>query len=97
MWSGRGAVDGKPRTDGPLKAKGEAAEDRVVRDEQRVPGDATGAAPAGEDLSNREAGASGRLEGERRNTSDTTGTPASEAGASGSDNRSVPNAGEPKR
>ncbi|WP_019995316.1 NADH-quinone oxidoreductase subunit NuoE [Aureimonas ureilytica] len=95
--AGRGSVDGKPRTDGPLKTKGEAAEDRVVRDEQRVPGDAAGAAPAGEDLSNREAGASGRLEGERRNTSDTTGTPASEAGASGSENRSVPNADEPKR
>lgn len=95
--SASGSVDGKPRSDGPLKSKGAATEDAVVRDEQRVPGASPAAVPKGEDLSNREAGATGRLEGERKNTSDTVGNPASQAGASGSENRSVPGTDETKR
>ncbi|ALN73404.1 hypothetical protein M673_11795 [Aureimonas sp. AU20] len=95
--SASGSTDGKPRSDGPMKDKGAAAEDSVVRDEQRVPGESPVKVTSSSDLSNRESSASGQLEGERKNTSDTVGTPASEAGASGSENRSVPSADETKR
>ncbi len=92
-----GSTDGQPRSDGPLKSKGAAAEDAVVRDANRVPGDDPARNPPGEDFANREAGASGRLEGERRNTSDTEGNPASAEHASGSENRSVPEDADGKK
>jgi NADH-quinone oxidoreductase subunit E len=65
-----GSVDGEPRSDGPLADKGEAAE-RAVVDERKFVGDQKAATPPAQDLSNREAGASGTLEGERSGTSDT--------------------------
>ncbi|WP_062016018.1 NADH-quinone oxidoreductase subunit NuoE [Aureimonas sp. AU4] len=84
-----GNSDGEPRSDGPLKTKGEAAEDRVVQDFKRVPGDAPPAASGAEDLGNRNASASGTFEGERRNTSDEAVNPAAST-PSGAENRSQP-------
>ncbi|MBB3998774.1 NADH-quinone oxidoreductase subunit NuoE [Aureimonas pseudogalii] len=66
-----GSLDGKPRSDGPLADKGEAAESAVV-DERKFVGDEKRTAPAGQDLSNRESGAKDTLDSERVGTSDTT-------------------------
>ena len=95
--SGSGSASGKPRSDGPLSAKGVAAEEAVVSDAQRVPGDAAKLGVTGTDLSNRAASPSERLEGERTETSDTTLNPTSNRGPSGSENRSVPGTDENKR
>ncbi|MBB3951154.1 NADH-quinone oxidoreductase subunit NuoE [Aureimonas jatrophae] len=84
-----GNSDGEPRADGPLKAKGAAAEDRLVQDFKRVPGDAPRASSATEDLGNKDASASGVFEEQRRNTSDTQGNPAA-VSPSGAENRSQP-------
>lgn len=95
--SASGSTSGKPRSDGPLSSKGVAAEDAVVSDAQRVPGDAAMPGVTNADLSNRAASPSNRLEGERTETSDTAPNPTSDRGASGSKNRSVPDTGESKR
>ena len=87
--SARGSTDGEARTDGPLRDDGPAAEDAVVEQHKRVPGDERSAASGDEDLSNRDASASGRLEQDRRATSDVEPSGRSEA-PSGSENRSVP-------
>ncbi|WP_062203001.1 NADH-quinone oxidoreductase subunit NuoE [Aureimonas sp. AU12] len=70
-----GSTDGEPRSDGPLKTKGEAA-DKAVVDDTKFVGDEKRPSPAGADLSNKTSGASDTLEGQRSNTSDTTGTDA---------------------
>jgi len=85
----RGSADGEPRTDGPLRTAGPAAEDAVVEEHKRVPGDAQSAATGHEDLSNRDASPNDRMEQDRRKTSDVE--PASRSDVpSGSENRSVP-------
>ena len=94
--SASGSTSGAPRSDGPLTSKGVAAEDAVVAERQRVPGEPANKDQAEADLSNREASPSQRLEGDRKGTSDTTANPASERATSGSENRSVPDADETK-
>ena len=82
-------VTGEPRSDGPLTQKGSAAEDAVVQDHKRVPGEPPNEF-ASEDLSNRESSPSGRTEGDRTITSDTNPNPAAVDRVSGQENRSVP-------
>lgn len=65
------SANGEARTDGVLKTKGAAAEDAVVQERQRVPGDARPTGAGAADLSGSDQSASGKLEGERRGTSDS--------------------------
>jgi len=79
-------TDGEARADGPLKTKGAAAEDRVVQDFKRVPGDPP-AQSADEHLANVDP--ADETEGQRRDTSDTEPNPLADK-PSGAENRSQP-------
>lgn len=67
---------GQARTDGPLKAKGAAAEDAVVQEHKRVDDQGRPSLASGtEDLSGKDQTATGTLEGQRTDTDDVTPGP----------------------
>ncbi len=67
---------GQARTDGPLKAKGAAAEDAVVQEHKRVDDKGRPSLASGtEDLSGKDQTATGTLEGQRTDTDDVTPGP----------------------